>query len=141
MRCFFWDGNDYARLLKSPESIVAGEIKAFDWKSIPSEHSRIGQRRFKVSSPLCSDADAYVPRMDLTCSRSTATHTGQSLGAAPDGHRKPFPELWESLWADISQLVHEALAGRNTRVVNMRLDLSRRRSGRELLDVLLLASF
>ncbi|WP_253717945.1 PAS domain-containing sensor histidine kinase [Sphingomonas sp. AP4-R1] len=37
----------------------------------------------------------------------------------------PFRELWASIWDEISPLVDEALAGRSTRVTDMRLDLSR----------------
>ncbi len=37
----------------------------------------------------------------------------------------PFRELWSSIWDEISPLVDEALAGRKTKVVDMRLDLSR----------------
>ena len=54
--------------------------------------------------------DAYVPILGY--------RADFSLGM-------PFRELWASIWDDISPLVDEAMAGGQTRVVDMRLDLSR----------------
>jgi PAS domain S-box-containing protein len=113
--------------LHHPDSVVAAEIKAFDWQSTPLgafddwPKSLQGLIAVMLGCPtpmflawgpdlLSFYNDAYRPILGYRAETATG---------------KPFPKLWESLWADISPLVDEALAGRNTRVVNMRLDLSR----------------
>lgn len=119
--------NNLPAFLRNSKSQLAADIAAFNWGATslgPIEQWPISLRNTLATMLACPTPmyvawgpdlisfynDAYRPLLGY--------REATALG-------KPFPELWSSLWSDIEPLVDEALAGGHTRVVNMRLDLSR----------------
>jgi len=113
--------------LDQPKSKVAQAIAARDWSGTsigPIETWPISLRTTLATMLACPTPMFLAWGPDLLSFYNDTYDP--ILGYRADfALGMPFAELWSSIWSDIEPLVDKALAGGETRVTDMKLDLSR----------------
>ena len=113
--------------LQPATSRVGALIAAHDWSATslgPMESWPVSLRTTLATMMACPTAMFLAWGPELVCFYNDAYQEVMS-DSVKDGIGQPFRVLWSSIWDEISPLVETALAGRNVRVVDMRLVIPR----------------